>query len=124
MKRRYEAIDPDIQRTIAAESCPDVRGFGAASLAQQFNLPLGTVKSVLKRAKLHGDPVTARGHRGRKLDERQEARLQQTLDAKPFTSNRDLAAAVGGVIATRTVSDYLAHVQTPLHGQGCTGPRT
>ena len=114
MKRRYEAIDPDIQRTIAAESCPGVRGFGAASLAQQFNLPLGTVKSVLKRAKLHGDPVTARGHRGRKLDERQEARLQQTLDAKPFTSNRDLAAAVGGVIATRTVSDYLARADPPF----------
>ena len=124
MKRRYEAIDPDIQRTIAAESCPGVRGFGAASLAQQFNLPLGTVKSVLKRAKLHGDHAQSSGHRGRKLDERQEARLQQTLDAKPFTSNRDLAAAVGGVIATRTVSDYLARADPPLHGQGCTGPRT
>jgi len=81
MKRRYAAIDPNIQRAIAAEWCPGVRGFGAASLAQQFNLPRGTVKSVLKRAKLHGDPVTERGHRGRKLDERQEARLQQTLDA-------------------------------------------
>ena len=69
MKRRYEAIDPNIQRWLWC-------------------------------AKLHGDPVTERGHRGRKLDERQEARLlestvQQTLDAKPFTSNRDLAAAVG-----------------------------
>ena len=104
MKRRYDAIDPDIQRAIAAEWCPGVRGFGASRLAQQFNLPRGTAQSVLKRAKLHGDPVTERGHRGRKLDERQEARLQHALDAKPFTSNR----AVGGVIAT--VSD---HVRTP-----------
>ena len=63
MKQRYEAIDPDIQRTIAAEWYPGVRGFGAASLAQQLNLPLGTVKNVLKRATLHADPVTARGHR-------------------------------------------------------------
>ena len=115
MKRRYDAIDPDIQRAIAAEWCPGVRGFGASRLAQQFNLPQGTAQSVL---------MTERGHRGRKLDERQEARLQQALDAKPFTSNRDLAAAVGGVIATRTVSDYLARADPPLHGQGCTGPRT
>jgi len=92
MKRRYEAVDPDIQRAVAAEWSPGIRGFGATRLAQRFNLPRGTVQSMLKRAKLHGDPVTERGHRGRKLDERQEVRLQQTLDAKPFTSNRNLAA--------------------------------
>lgn len=32
----------------------------------------------------------------------------------PFTSNRDLAAAVGGAIATRTVSDYLACADPPF----------
>ena len=114
MKRRYAVVDPNIQRAIAAEWCPGVRGCGATKLAQKHNLPQDTVKSVLKRVKLHGDPVTERGHRGRKLDERQAAKLQRALDAKPFASNRDLAAVVGGVIASRTVSDYLARADPPF----------
>ena len=114
MKRRYAVVDPDVQRAIAAEWCPGVRGCGAITLAQKHNLPQGTVQNVLKRVKLHGDPVTERGHRGRKLDERQEVKLQHALDAHPFTSNRDLAAVVGGVIAPRTVSDYLARANPPF----------
>ena len=111
MKRRYAAVEPETQRAIASEYRRGVHGYGAPSLARKYELPVPTVQSILKRAKVHGDPVTERGHRERKLDEKQERKLVATLDANPLATNRELAAAVGDVITERTASDYVARAR-------------
>ena len=112
--RRYETVDPEVQRAIVAEHQPGVRGAGAASLAHKYGLKRRTVDAVIARAAEHGDPVQPRGHKQRKLDEKQEAKLHRALHHNPLAKNRDLARAVGGAIAERTVSDYLARADPPF----------
>jgi transposase len=114
MKRRYEAVDPEVQRAIVAEYRPGVRGGGAATLARAHGLLRCTVDAILRRDAEHGDPVTPRGHKQRKLDSKQEAKLERTLDRNPLATNRELARAVGGAIAERTVSDYVARADPPF----------
>ena len=58
-----------------------------------------------------GDPTAPRGHKRRKLEGGDEAKLWRTLDGNPFATNRDLAAAVGNKISERRVSDYLARAR-------------
>ena len=55
--------------------------------------------------------ATPRGHKRRKLDEVDEAKLCRTLDRNAFATNRDLAAVVGNKISERSVSVYLACVK-------------
>lgn len=113
-KRRYAAVAPDVQRTIATEYQQGGHDATMRGLAARHHLPVGTVGHLIQRAAGGADPVTPRGHKERKLDEKQEAKLQRALDANPFLKNRDLAAAVGGAIAERTVSDYLARADPPF----------
>jgi transposase len=114
MKRSYEAVEPDVQREIADEYRPAKRGCGVKALARKHGLPIPTVRNIVKRSELHGDPVTERGHRPRVLGESQQAALEQELDDNPLATNRDLAAATDGAIAERTVSDYLARANPPF----------
>ena len=51
------------------------------------------------RTRPGGDPVAPRGHKRRKLDEVDEAKLCRTLDRNAFATNRDLAAVVGNKIS-------------------------
>jgi transposase len=113
-KRRYAAVDPELQRAVAAEYRPGERGAGAKSLASKHGLPLGTVQSILDRAAEHGDPVTPHGHKKRKLDAKQEAKLTRALDRNPLATNRELARTVGDVIVPQTVSRYLARADPPF----------
>jgi transposase len=114
MKRRYQEVDPEVQRDIVAEHQHGVRGYGASTLAKKHGLARCTVDAILRRAAEHGDPVTPRGHKQRKLDSKQEAKLQRTLDLNPLATNKDLARAVGNEIAPQTVSDYLARADPPF----------
>jgi transposase len=114
MKRRYTQVEDEEQRAIVAEYRRGVRGSGLIAIAKQHKLPRQTVESIIKRAKHHGDPVTERGHKPRALDSKQEHKLVATLDRDPMATNRELAAAVGGAIAERTVSDYVARADPPF----------
>ena len=111
-KRRYEAVQPEVQRDIVADYQPGVRGHGHIAIAKKHGPPVGTVQHVLARAKRVGaDPVAPRGHKKRKLDRRDEAKLYRRLDQNPFATNRELAALVGEKISERTVSLYLARAK-------------
>jgi transposase len=111
-KRRYQQLSADEQRAIVAEYGGGAEGASIGDIAKQRRLPKSTVHAVIRRAELnHGDPVTERGHKQRKLNNRQAAKLLRTLDADPYATNRDLAAAVCDAIKPRTVSDYLARAE-------------
>ena len=101
-KRRYEQLEPQLQRDIAADYRRGVRGHGLRALANTYQLPIPTVQHVVSRATR---PVaTPRGHKRRKLDEVDEAKLCRTFDRNAFATNRDLAAVVGNKISERSVS--------------------
>ena len=99
-KRRYEQLEPQLQRDIAADYRRGVRGHGLRALANTCQLPIPTVQHVVARAtRPGGDPDAPRGHKRRKLDEVDEAKLCRTLDRNAFATNRDLAAVVGNKIS-------------------------
>ena len=92
-----------------------VRGHGYLTIAKKHQLPIETVRSVITRAeRAGGDPVAPRGHKKRKLDSAEQARLYSSLDRNPFTTNQQLRAHVGNKIAASTVSRYLARAKPPF----------
>ena len=54
------------------------------------------------------------GHKKRKLDSAEQARLYSSLDRNPFTTNQQLRARVGNKIAASTVSRYLTRAKPPF----------
>ena len=84
-KRRYEQLEPQLQRDIAADYQRGVRGHGLRALANTYQLPIPTVQHVVARAtQAGGDPDAPRGRKRRKLDEVDEAKLCRTLDPERF----------------------------------------
>src|SRR3954468_5908583 len=73
-KRRYEEVQPRVQRRIVAEYQQGVRGYGYIATAKRLQLPVSTVKGVIAR------PVALRGHKKRKLDSGEEVKLQEILN--------------------------------------------
>ena len=56
-KRRYDEVQPRVQRSIVAEYQQDVRGYGYIATAKRLRLPVSTVKGVIARAeRAGGDP--------------------------------------------------------------------
>ena len=114
-KRRYEEVQPQLQRDIVNDYRRGVRGHGYLTIAKKHQLPIETVRSVIARAeRAGGDPVAPRGHKKRKLDSAEQARLYSSLDRNPFTTNQQLRARVGNKIAASTVSRYLARAKPPF----------
>ena len=114
-KRRYEEVQPQLQRDIVNDYRRGVRGHGYLTIAKKHQLPIQTVRSVIARAeRAGGDPVAPRGHKKRKLDSAEQARLYSSLDRNPFTTNQQLRARVGNKIAASTVSRYLARAKPPF----------
>ena len=115
IKRRYEEVQPRVQRSIVAEYRQGVRGYGYLATAKRLQLPVSTVKGVIARAeRAGGDPVAPRGHKKRKLGSGEEVKLCSALEQNSTTTNRQLSAVVHGKIAARTVSDYLARANPPF----------
>ena len=84
-KRRYEQLEPQLQRDIAADYQRGVRGHGLRALANTCQLPIPTVQHVVACAtRPGGDLVAPRGHKRRKLDEVDEAKLCRTLERNPL----------------------------------------
>jgi transposase len=114
-KRRYDELQPQLQRDIVADYRCGVRGHGYLAIAKKHQLPVPTVQSVIARAeRAGGDPVAPRGHKKRKLDSDEQARLYSSLDRNPFATNQQLRARVGNKIAASTVSRYLARAKPPF----------
>ena len=122
-KRRYEEVQPQLQRDIVNAYRRGVRGHGYLTIAKKHQLPIQTVRSVIARAeRAGGDPVAPRGHKKRKLDSAEQARLYSSLDRNPFTTNQQLRARVGNKIAASTVS-RLARAKPPFTAKvGCPTP--
>jgi len=75
-KRRYEQLQPQLQRDIVANYQRGVRGHGLKAIAKAHQLPRATIQHVLARAEqMGGDPIAPRGHKKRKLEEEEEAKL-------------------------------------------------
>jgi len=114
-KRRYEEVQPQLQRDIVNDYRRGVRGHGYLTIAKKHQLPIETVRSVIARAeRAGGDPVAPRGHKKRKLDSAEQARLYSSLDRNPFTTNQQLRARVGNKIAASTVRRDLARAKPPF----------
>ena len=115
-KRRYEEVQPEVQRSIVADYRQGVRGHGYIAIAKKLQLPVPTVQCVIARAKrAGGDPVAPRGHKKRKLDSGEETKLCRTLERDCTATNRQLRAVVRDKIAVRTVSHYLARADPPFN---------
>ena len=56
-------------------------------------------------------PVAPRGHKKRKLNSAEQAKLCSSLDRNPFATNQQLRARVGNKIAASTVSRDLARAK-------------
>ena len=85
------------------------------AIAKRHQLPVRTVQHVIARAKrAGGDPVAPRGHKKRKLNDVEAAKLCKALDQNSIATNRQLRAVVRNKIAARTVSDYLARAHPPF----------
>ena len=90
-------------------------GHGYLAIAKKLQLPVRTVQHVIARAKrAGGDSDAPRGHKKRKLDSSEEAKLCRALEQNPTATNRQLRAAVRNKIAVRTVSDYLRRANPPF----------
>jgi transposase len=114
-KRRYDEVEPRVQRRIVAEYRQGVRGYGYIATAKRLQLPVSTVRGVIARAeRAGGDPVAPRGHKKRKLDSGEEVKLCRALEQNSTATNRQLSAVVRGKVAARTVSDYLARADPPF----------
>jgi len=60
-KRRYEEVQPQLQRDIVNDYRRGVRGHGYLTIAKKHQLPIETVRSVIARAeRAGGDPVAPR----------------------------------------------------------------
>ena len=107
-RRRYEQL----QRDIVHDYRRGVRGHRYIAIAQKHQLPVPTVQSVIARAeRAGGNPVAPRGHKKRKLNSAEQAKLCSSLDRNPFATNQQLRLEVGNKIAARTVSRYLARAK-------------
>ena len=112
-KRRYEEVQPQLQRDIVNDYRRGVRGHGYLQSPRSISFPFR--QSVIAQAeRAGGDPVAPRGHKKRKLDSAEQARVYSGLDRNPFTTNQQLRARVGNKIAASTVSRYLAHAKPPF----------
>jgi hypothetical protein len=111
-KRRYEQVQPQLQRDIVEDYRRGVRGHGYFAIAQKHGLPVRTVQHVVARGlRRDGDPVAPRGHKKQKLSGDDQTKLYRTLDQNHFATNRELRAVVEDKIAECTVSRYLAHAK-------------
>jgi len=111
-KRRYEELQPQLQHDIVHDYRRGVRGRGYIAIAQKHQLPVATVQSVIARAeRAGGNPVAPRGHKKRKLNSAEQAKLCSSLDRNPFATNQQLRARVGNKIAASSVSRYLARAK-------------
>ena len=59
-KRRYEQLQPQLQRDIVHDYRRGVRGYGYIAIAQKHQLPVPTVQSVIARAERAGGNPVAR----------------------------------------------------------------
>ena len=90
-KRRYEQLEPQLPKDIAADYRRGVRGHGRRAFANTCQLPIPTVQHVVARAtRPGGDPDAPRGHKRRKLDEVDEAKLCRTLDRNAFAAQTEI----------------------------------
>ena len=70
-KRRYEQLQPQLQRDIVHDYRRGVRGHGYFAVAHKHQLPVPTVQSA------GGNPVAPRGHKKRKREQRRAGEVVQ-----------------------------------------------
>lgn len=118
-KRRYDEVQPRVQRRIVAEYQQGVRGYGYIATAKRLQLPVSTVKGVIARAeRAGGDPVTPRGHKKRKLSSGEEVKLCRALEQNPTTTNRQLSAVVHDKSCSSHGERLLSSCGSALHNEG------
>lgn len=110
-----KTIDIEIQKAIVSEYSRGKKGCGRRNLAKKYGVSPTSVKNIVSRAKRnHGEPYARRGHKKRKLSEKEEKRICTHLDKHPDATNEQLVKTVGEKISPRTVSDVLARASPPF----------
>ena len=77
-KRRYEQLQPQLQRDIVHDYRRGVRGHGYIAIAQKHQLPVPTVQSVIARAeRAGGNPVAPRRSQEEEAEQRRAGEVVQ-----------------------------------------------
>ena len=79
-KRRYEQLEPQLQRDIAADYRRGVRGHGLRALANTYQLPIPTVQHVVARAKPRFTAKVVQDQESEELSEEWKTEAKQWLE--------------------------------------------
>ncbi|CAJ0957690.1 unnamed protein product [Ranitomeya imitator] len=84
---------------------------GYKSISKDLNVPVSTVRSVIKKCKAHGTVANLpRCGRKRKIDKRFQRKIVRMLDKEPRLTSKQVQAALqseGTTVSTRTIRRHL-----------------
>ena len=124
-KRRYDEVEPRVQRRIVAEYRQGVRGYGYIATAKRLQLPVSTVRGVIARAeRAGGDPVAPRGHKKRKLDSGEEVKLCRALEQNSTATNSTVERCRARQSCSSHGERLLSSRGSALHNEGYPRSRT
>ena len=76
-KRRYEQLQPQLQRDIVHDYRRGVRGHGYIAIAQKHQLPVPTVQSVIARRTCRWEPSRAARSQEEEAEQRRAGEVVQ-----------------------------------------------
>uniref|UniRef100_A0A8C5PHJ1 Transposase n=1 Tax=Leptobrachium leishanense TaxID=445787 RepID=A0A8C5PHJ1_9ANUR len=96
-------------RTKIVEKCQQSQGY--KSISRDLDLPLSTVRNIIKKFATPGTVANLSGHgRKRKIDERLQRRIVRMVDKQPQTSSKEIQAvlqAQGASVSARTICRHV-----------------
>ncbi|CAJ0925118.1 unnamed protein product [Ranitomeya imitator] len=99
---------------------------GYKSIAKDLNVPVSTVRSVIKKFKAHGTVANLpRCGRKRKMDKRFQHKIVQKLDKEPRLTSKQVQVALqseGTTVSTRTIRRRLNEKGLYEHLPASSGP--
>lgn len=104
------------QRLIVRKYVPHSREAGPTALAQEFQLPRRTVEDIIARSKIQedGDPVAPKGHRKRKLGERENKTIKAIVQEDNWRSQAYIADKLRPRVSQPTISREFRRMDPPI----------
>ena len=103
-RNRRRELSEDL-RTHIVEKHQQHQGY--KSISRDLNVPLSTVRNIIKKFTTHGTTANLPGHgRKRKMDERLQRRIVRMVDKQPQTTSKEIQAVLqahGTSVSARTI---------------------
>ena len=116
-KRRYERVQPELQRDIVEDYQCGVRGHGYIAIARKHGGFLWEQCETWLYRENGQEAVSSPrrvGTKKQKLNSGDQTKLWRALDQNPFATNRELRGVVENKISECSVSRYLARAKPCL----------